>query len=339
MTTSQTRRTIQPRTVASVVLKNAPFFVVAVAALLLVLACNRGEQASSPSPALAPARTPTSAPTPSADRGPDPILVGAGDIASCGLLGDEATAPLIDAIFSGGAQGLVFTAGDNAYDSGTPQQFADCYDQTWGRYRERTRPSPGNHDYLTESASGYFDYFGAAAGDTDKGYYSYDLGDWHIVAINSNCEAVGGCGPGSAQEKWLRADLSAHPAACTLAYWHHPRFSSGDHGNSPSMQAIWDALYDLGAEVVLGGHDHDYERFAPQDGDGNTDLVNGIREFVVGTGGASLRGFGDIQPNSEVRNSDTLGVLKLTLHSTSYDWEFVPEAGQTFTDSGSADCH
>ena len=320
-----------------VVFKYGAYSVAVLAVALLVVACDGGEPAPTPGPALAPAPTPM--PTPGPERGRDPILVGAGDIASCGLLGDEATAPLLDAIFSGGAQGLVFTAGDNAYDSGTPQQFADCYDLSWGRHRERTRPSPGNHDYVTEAASGYFNYFGVAAGDADKGYYSYDLGDWHVVVINSNCAAVAGCGPGSAQEQWLRADLSAHPAACTLAYWHHPRFSSGDHGNSTSMQAIWQALYDVGAEVVLGGHDHDYERFAPQDGYGNPDPVAGIREFVVGTGGASLRGFGDIQPNSEVRNSDTLGVLKLTLRSTSYDWEFVAEAGETFTDSGSTDCH
>jgi len=271
--------------------------------------------------------------------GQDPILVGAGDIASCGLPGDEATALLLDDIYFGGAQGLVFTAGDNSQESGTPQEFADCYDQSWGRHKDRTRPAAGNHDYLTESASGYFNYFGAAAGESQKGYYSYDLGDWHIVVINSNCPEAGGCGVGSAQEEWLRADLTARPAACTLAYWHHPRFSSGQHGNSTSIQAIWQALYDLGADVVLAGHDHGYERFAPLDGDGNSDPLNGIRGFVVGTGGASLRGFDDIQPNSEVRNSDTLGVLKLTLHSTSYDWEFVAEAGKTFTDSGSGTCH
>jgi hypothetical protein len=261
------------------------------------------------------------------------VLVGAGDIAACRSSGDEATAALLDAI-----DGTVFTLGDNVYDSGTGRELADCYAPTWGRHKARTRPAPGNHDYGTASASGYFGYFGAAAGDPSTGYYSYDLGAWHIIVINSNCEPVGGCQPGSPQEAWLRADLAAHPVDCTLAYWHHPRFSSGPHGGADELRAIWQALYEHGADVVLAGHDHDYERFAPQDPDGNSDPQRGMRQFVVGTGGRSHYRFGHIQPNSEVRNSDTFGVLKLTLSSADYAWEFIPEAGKMFTDAGSAEC-
>jgi len=266
--------------------------------------------------------------------GADPVFVGAGDIASCNSSGDEATATLLD-----GIPGTVFTLGDNAYEAGTATEFTNCYDPSWGRHKARTFPAPGNHDYYSLNASGYFSYFGAAAGDPTKGYHSYDLGTWHIIVINSNCAVVAGCYVDSSQEQWLRADLAAHPTACTLAYWHHPRFSSGiTHGSSMEMQPIWQALYDFGADVVLSGHEHNYERFAPQDSNGNLDTVHGIREFVVGTGGASHYAFGTMLPNTEIRNSDTYGVLKLTLHSGSYDWQFVPEASKTFTDSGSASC-
>lgn len=285
-----------------------------------------------PSPTLTPTPSPTPAPTPAPSG--DPILVGAGDIASCSSSGDEATAGLLDAI-----PGTVFTAGDNSNDEGTADQFLSCYEPTWGRHKARTRPSPGNHDYLTPSASGYFGYFGAAAGDPSKGYYSYDLGAWHVVVLNGNCSKVGGCGAGSAQEQWLRADLAAHPAVCTLAYWHQPLFSSGGHGGDSAFRAFWQALYDYGADVVVNGHDHDYERFASQDPNGTLDWAKGIRQFVVGTGGKSHSAVGSAVANSEVRNSDTFGVLKLTLHSNGYDWEFVPQAGKTFTDSGSQSCH
>jgi hypothetical protein len=266
----------------------------------------------------------------------DPVLVGAGDIAGCDTTGDEATAKLLD-----GISGTVFTAGDNAYNSGTPTQFNNCYDPTWGRHKARTKPTPGNHEYLTAGASGYFGYFGSAAGDPSKGYYSYDLGEWHIVALNSMCEKVGGCGATSPMVSWLKQDLAANDdKACTLAYFHHPLFSSGSkHGNSPKMRPSWNALYAANAEVVLNGHDHDYERFAPQRPDGTLDNSRGIREFVVGTGGKSLRPFGTIKANSQVRNANTYGVLKLTLHPTSYEWKFVPEAGKTFTDSGVTTCH
>jgi hypothetical protein len=267
----------------------------------------------------------------------DPVFVGAGDIASCASSGDEATAKLLD-----GIPGTVYTLGDNVYDSGTADEFANCYNPSWGRHLARTKPVPGNHDYTITGAPGYYAYFGAAAGDPSKGYYSYDLGAWHIVALNSMCENVGGCGDTSDPSKmvgWLKQDLAANPSTCTLAYWHHPVFSSGQHGNNPKMVPTWDALYAAGADVVLSGHDHDYERFAPQTSSGAPDPARGIREFVVGTGGRSHYAFGTIRANSQVRNSDTNGVLKLTLHPTSYDWKFEPEAGRTFSDSGTSNCH
>jgi len=267
----------------------------------------------------------------------DAILVGAGDIASCDdLAGAEATAKLIEKI-----PGTVFAVGDLAYPDGSDENFAKCYNPTWGRFKDRTRPAPGNHEYHSDGASGYTRYFGAAVGDPKNGYYSYELGAWHIIALNSQCVEVGGCNAASPQGQWLKRDLEQHSTGCTLAYWHIPLFSSGGkHGNDPEMKPLWDALYHAGAEVILNGHDHDYERFAPQSPDGKADADHGIREFVVGSGGKnSHRTMGKPKPNSEVRNDDTFGVLKLTLHATSYDWEFVPEAGKTFTDSGSGKCH
>jgi len=269
-----------------------------------------------------------------ASQGDGLVLVGAGDIASCTSDGDEATASVLDAI-----GGTVFTLGDHAYEAGTPIEFAACYESSWGRHKARTRPAPGNHDYMTPGASGYFDYFGVAAGPPGEGYYSYDLGTWHIIVLNSNCSEVGGCGPGSPQERWLRSDLAAHPTACTLAYWHHPRFSSGPQGNEVAMEAFWQALYEHDAEIVLAGHDHLYERFAPQKPNGEPDPVRGLRQFVVGTGGASQHRFdGPAIANSEVRYDDTFGVLKLTLHPAGYEWQFVPVAGGTFTDAGTGRC-
>jgi acid phosphatase type 7 len=263
------------------------------------------------------------------------VLVGAGDIADCSdLSGAEATAKLLDAI-----PGTVFTAGDNAYEEGTAEQFANCYDPTWGRQKARTRPSVGNHEFHSGGATAYFDYFGPNAGDPKQGYYSYELGSWHIIVLNSECAEVGGCNSGSAQEKWLRADLQAHPSACTLAYWHKPLFSSGaKHGNDLEMKPFWQDLYAAKVAVVINGHDHDYERFAPQDPDGQSDSAYGIREFVVGTGGKNHRPFAKPLATSEVRNADTYGVLKLTLRPNGYDWEFIPEAGKTFRDSGTGAC-
>jgi len=264
----------------------------------------------------------------------DAVLVGAGDIATCeALAGAQATARLLD-----GIPGTVFTAGDHAYSSGTRSQFSECYDTTWGRHKARTRPSLGNHDYYTASAAPYFAYFGAAAGPPGKGYYSYELGTWHVVVLNSNCKKIG-CEAGSPQERWLRGDLAAHRTGCTVAYWHHPRFSSGRHGDTLEVGPLWQALYDAGAEIVISGHDHDYERFAPQDPAGRRDLDRGIRQFVVGTGGKSTRPFDRVAPNSEAHATKVFGVLKLTLHQAGYAWAFVPVEGQTFTDSGTGSCH
>ena len=264
-----------------------------------------------------------------------PILVGAGDIADCrDLSGAEATAKLLER-----NPGEVMAVGDLAYPDGTKQNF-DCYDRTWGRVKSRTRPAPGNHEFHSSYAAPYFEYFGAVAGDPRTGYYSYDFGTWHIVVLNSECKEVGGCVAGSAEEKWLRTDLAAHPAACTLAYWHKPLFSSGGtHGNDLEIRPLWRALYEAKADVVVNGHDHDYERFAPQTAEGKADSELGIREFVVGTGGKSLRPFGAAKPNSEVRYVGSFGVLKLTLRARSYDWEFLPVEGSAFQDSGSAQCH
>ena len=270
--------------------------------------------------------------------GPDPgpgdvIVVGAGDIAACDSTGDEATATILD-----GVPGTVVTMGDNVYETGTAAEFANCYAPSWGRHKARTRPSVGNHEYGTPGASGYFDYFGAAAGDPDKGYYSYDLGAWHIVVLNSSCAEAGGCGAGSPQETWLRQDLAANTDACTMAYWHHPRFASA-MGGTTAVAALWQALYDDGAELILNGHAHVYERFAPQTPTGLADPVNGIREFIVGTGGKSLVNFGTVAANSEVRESATFGVLRLDLRATGYAWDFMPVAGKSFSDSGSGFCH
>src|SRR5215208_4800371 len=263
----------------------------------------------------------------------DPVLVGAGDIASCRSTGDEATAGLL-----AGIDGTVATFGDNAYPKGTNADFAECYEPSWGQFKARTFPSPGNHEAV--GSSGYFDYFGAAAGEPGKGYYSYDLGSWHVISLNSNCSSVvGGCASGSPQEQWLKADLAAHSNACTLAYWHHPRFSSGIHGDHSFVDPFWNDLYQAGAEVVLNGHDHDYERFAPLNPSGQPEPTQGIREFVVGTGGAELREFNRIIPTSEVQIAGMNGVLQMTLHPDSYDWQFVTAPDRIVADAGSATCH
>ena len=240
----------------------------------------------------------------------------------------------------------VLALGDLQYYCGALAAFMYSYDPTWGRVKSITYPAPGNHEYqgggaygCEHGAQGYYTYWGWTAGDPIGGYYSFDLGAWHLISLNSNCEDIGGCGPGSAEERWLRADLAAHPARCTLAYWHKPRFSSGMHGNDATYTAFWRALYRAGADVVLVGHDHDYERFAAQTPAGRADPSRGIRQFVVGTGGKTHYGFRTIRANSRVRNSGTFGVLRLTLHPSGYDWRFVPEPGKTFTDTGHGTCH
>ncbi len=268
-----------------------------------------------------------------------PIVIGAGDISTCANDNDLKTAQLIQAVFATGVAGKVIGLGDNVYESGTATEFTKCYHPSWGRFTSRIAPAVGNHEYLTTGATGYFNYFGTRAGDPKKGYYSYNLGTWHIVVINSNCSKVGGCQVGSPQERWLRADLAANPRACTLAYWHHPLFSSGSHGNNVAVKPIWNALYDFNADVVLSGHDHLYERFGPQNSAGVLDGPRGIREFVVGTGGKNLTGFSAVKPNSITRNATTFGVLKLTLNASSFSWQFIPIAGQTFKDSGTILCH
>lgn len=297
-------------------LKRLPF---PVGALLLLLACS---EAQAPT---APTQPPNPPPT-----GPDAMFVGAGDIAQC----DSESRPDLTAALLDRMPGTVFTAGDNAYPHGAAADFTTCYQPTWGRHLTRTRPVPGNHDYDTPGAAGYFAYFGANAGPPGLGYYSYSLGTWHVIALNSEISAF----PGSAQVEWLRADLALNPTRCALAYFHTPVFGSGSNGSNPHMQVAWGLLYDFGVDVIVNGHNHSYERFAPQDPNGEPDPVSGIRQFVVGTGGAPLTGFPRIRANSEIRNS-TWGVLRLTLRTGQYDWQFVPVAGASFSDSGSGSCH
>jgi len=280
--------------------------------------------AASPAPAVA-------ASTPGSEGA---VLVGAGDIARCDLGDDSATAALIAAI-----PGTVFVAGDVAYQRGTAEEFRDCYGPTWGAFQDRTLPAPGNHEYKTPGAAGYYGQFGAAAGTPGEGWYATDVGTWRVIVLNAECADVGGCGEGSPELAWLRSELAAHPARCTVAIWHEPRWSSGAHGDDAAVGPFWTALYLAGAELVLNGHDHDYERFAPQDPSGRRDLTQGIREFVVGTGGAQLRPLRERRPNQQAADAQTHGVLKLTLRPDGYDWVFLPVAGETFTDSGSGACH
>lgn len=271
--------------------------------------------------------SPTSLP-PAAVR-PEAVLVGAGDIGRCGAGGTELTAKLID-----GIDGTVFTAGDNAYPSGRAADFRDCYDPSWGRHKARTRPSPGNHDYESPNAQPYFDYFGANAGANALGYYSYRLGDWQIYSLNSNIPMDAG----SAQNQWLRQELALHPATCALAYWHHPLFSSGRNGDTPATRPLWRTLYDAGVDVIVVGHDHLYERFALQDPDGRPDAARGIRQFIIGTGGAELTEPVRVHANSDVRWSGLHGVLKLTLRDGSYGWMFIT-ATAGVADTGEGLCH
>jgi len=278
---------------------------------------------------------PEQPPPPEVD-GP-PVIVAAGDIADCAREDDEATAGLVEGI--DGA--TVLTLGDNAYPEGSAEDFEECYEPSWGQFKNRTKPVPGNHEYETGGSSAYFDYFGKAAGDPGEGYYSYDLGSWHIVALNGNCgEGEIRCGPGSPQGLWLKEDLAAHSNACTLAYFHHPLFTSGSY--RPGIERVerpGEVLYAAGVDVVLNGHDHNYQRFAPQDPEGRADPEDGIRQFVVGTGGRSLYEIPNPIANTEVYNDDAYGVLQLTLRPKSYEWEFVPVEGEIFSDSGVTRCH
>lgn len=258
------------------------------------------------------------------------VLVGAGDIAKCEILGGAvATARLLDKI-----PGTVFTVGDHAYEDGTEEEFAKCYTTTWGRHKARTRPAPGNHDMHTSNGKPYYEYFGELAGPPGLGYYSYDLGQWHIIALNSTI-AIDTKSP---QGKWLAEDLKANPRDCILAYWHSPLFSSGPHGSDRKLLDVWKMLYEAGTDIVLNGHDHTYERFAPMDPSGKVDPERGIRQFVIGTGGGGVYKFKRPAVNSEARDNSTYGVLKLTLGPGRYAWEFVPVTSQSFNDAGTGTC-
>lgn len=265
-------------------------------------------------------------------------LVGAGDISSCSPDNrDGATARLLGRI-----PGTVFALGDNVYPYGSAENFRNCYDPTWGRYKGRTRPAVGNHEYYhTEAARPYFDYFGWRAGARGKGYYSYDRENWHVVVLNSNCDRVGGCGRRSAQGRWLRDNLADNPSRCTLAYFHHPLYASGTGTTTPEVKPLWRMLYDRRVEVILSGHAHRYERYAPMTPGGAKSPERGIRQFVVGTGGEP--GGSEIHradaPNMQVVETDVFGVLRLNLRADSYAWRFVPIEGKTFTDSGEDQCH
>lgn len=262
-------------------------------------------------------------------------LVGAGDISSCSQNRDSATAKLLLRI-----PGTVFTLGDNAQGKGAWSEFKNCYRPTWGKYRVRTMPAVGNHEYRVAGARPYFTYFGARAGTPGKGYYSYDRRSWHVVVLNSNCDQVGGCGRRSPQGRWLRHDLANHTSRCTLAYFHHPLYASGTGSDTPEVRGFWRILYRHNADVILAGHAHRYERFRPITPSGEPDAGNGIRQFIVGTGGEpGGKQYGPDDPNMEVKNRNTPGVLKLTLRAGSYSWKFIPIAGKTFTDSGADQCH
>ena len=266
----------------------------------------------------------------------DPVIIGAGDIAKCPDLVAEQTAQILDR-YPGAT---IFTTGDNAYFDGSPTEFAQCYDPTWGRHKANTRPSTGNHDYRTADAAGYFGYFGAAAGSPDEGFYDYEVGTWLVLALNSNCDFVGGCEPGSPQYQWLESVLAANAGRmCTAAYWHHPRFSSGPHGGSTSIAPLWDLLYAYGTDVVIAGHLHAYERLVPVDQLGVADPAHGINQFIVGTGGTSLTTFIDPPAATTATRQDTEhGVLMLRLRDGEFAWEFLPVVGGTFTDSGTSSC-
>lgn len=304
-----------------------PFLVAA--GLLALAACSDGES-TSPSSSTTTS-TESSSKTASAASA---TVLAVGDIGTCESDDDEAVAELVETL-----AGSVLLLGDIVYPSGTTDQFANCFDPAWGQFRSRFRPVPGNHEYKTAAAAGYFGYFGHGAGEPNKGWHSFDAGPWHVVALNSNCAAVGGCAAGSEQERWLRADLARSTARCTLAYWHHARFSSGSvHGSDPVTGDLWRALADSQAEVVVTAHEHHYERFAPLDPGGRVDPARGIRSFVVGTGGRSHYEFGEPREGSEVRNASTFGLLELTLSAEGYRWRFVPVGGEGFTDEGEGRC-
>jgi hypothetical protein len=303
-----------------------------------------------PAPTFAPTPTPTAVPTPMPTPTSDAVL---GTVA---VAGDIACDPASSS-FNGGlgtatscrqkatsdllvSAGIVLTTGDNQYDAGQLANFQQSYGPSWGRFLDKTHPAVGNHEYLTPGAEGYYSYFGSRAGDPSKGYYSFDYAGWHFIALNSNCTPVGGCGSTSPQVAWLRSDLAASTARCTIAYWHHPRWSAAQYTDDARYATFWQTLYDGGVEVVLNGHDHNYQRYAPLAPSGVRDDARGIREFVIGTGGKSFYAVttGSV-PNREAANGTTAGVVEFTLRAGSYDWRFVAEAGATYTDTGTGTCH
>ena len=302
--------------------------VLPVAAACLLYGCSSPNGPSPPGGGGPPGPGPGGEPPPPV--GFSNVLVGAGDIANCGEPGAFATANLLDSI-----PGTVFTAGDNAYPHGRMGDFRDCYEPTWGRHKHRTYPVAGNHEYETAGANGYFDYFGDRAGPRGLGYYTYDVATWRVFALNSESDFRAG----SAQLQWLRNELTSRPSSCAVAIWHRPLFSSGPNRNNPDLRDMYSTAYELGVDIVLNGHDHLYERFAPQDPDGRPDFARGIRQFSVGTGGVT-----PYQPILPARlNSERIGiawgVLKLTLRPGAYDWEFVPVGDSSFRDTGSGTCH
>jgi hypothetical protein len=274
----------------------------------------------------------------------DVTLFAAGDIAQCGKQpasrsGAARTADLLGSGIAANPGAVVVALGDTTYPSGTPAEFTDCYGPTWGRFKDRTLPAPGNHEYRTPGASGYFGYFGTLAGPDQRGYYSRTVGSWHVVSLNSNLRP-----PASdAQIAWLRDDLAVlrrdHPTGCVLAFWHHPFYSSGGHGNNPHMRGIWQALLDAHADVVLSGHDHGYERFGPQDAGANRDANAGLRQFVIGNGGAELSPFTATKPHSEAQDNSSHGVMRMRLKPNGYEWAFLSVEGGAPRDVGHATCN
>jgi hypothetical protein len=312
-----------------------------VALALLVLGCKPPVQLTPP---------PAAAPAAEVALSGASVLIGAGDIAVCGSPGDEATAVLVDSVLRADSvahvHDEVFTAGDNAYPSGSTQDFANCFAPSWGDSTKlimrNIRPAVGNHEHLSGLASPYYVFFGTRAGDPTKGYYSYDIGAWHAIVLNSEIVVNGGAftaAERTAQEAWLRQDLSSHTQLCTVAYWHHPRFSSGWHGTDARLGPFWRILYEGGVDVVLNGHDHDYERFYPQTPEGTLDTTRGITEIIVGTGGGDLRGFaGTIVTNSAFRVQGHYGVLKLTLGGAEWRSAFLDTSGRIYDQRGGR-CH
>lgn len=319
-------------------MRHPALLVLAAAALLVSGAAGCGDRASSAAAdAPAPATGPTSPSPALATLGPHVgTIAAAGDVA-CPVggarCGDAATAGVIARI---GPQALL-ALGDLQYETGRLADFRSSYARTWGRYRSITFPAVGNHEYLTPGARGYFTYFGRRAGRPGQGWYARSIGSWRVIALNSNCAEAGGCERGSPQQRWLAAELAAHPARCTVAIWHHPRFSSGLHGDDSGPTALWATLRARRADLVLVGHDHDYERFAPQSSDGRPD-AHGIREFVVGTGGRDTYPLAIPRPNSEVRATDVHGVLELDLRARGYRWRFRAVPGDEFSDAGTGRC-